>query len=79
MVTIHSTYFVFFTGGKYAILAIKIALMKILKNYRLETDYTMDDIKIRLEVVIRSASGYKIKMYSRKESRNFKLMEDCTK
>ncbi|KAK7595043.1 hypothetical protein V9T40_001476 [Parthenolecanium corni] len=58
-------------GGKYAILAIKVSLMKILKNYRLETDYTMNDIKLRLEIVMRSASGYKIKIYSRRENRNF--------
>lgn len=75
---IHSTFLHCFTGGKYAILAIKVALMKIMKNYRLDADYTMDDIKLRLEIVLRSASGYKIKMYSRRDNRNSNLMGYCS-
>lgn len=43
-------------------------LIKILKNYRVDTDYGMDDMRLGLDITLRCASGYKIKMYSRRKS-----------
>ncbi|XP_065201589.1 cytochrome P450 4C1-like [Planococcus citri] len=54
-------------GSKYAMLSMKVTLSKILLNYRLATDMKMEDIKLKIDLLMRSVDGYKIKLYSRKK------------
>lgn len=55
------------TGAKYAMLSMKVTLSKVILNYKLTTDVKYNDIKLKVDVVLRSADGYMIKLYHRKK------------
>lgn len=58
--------FLFISAGyRYAILSMKVTLSMILRKYILISDMKLEDIKLEIDLLMRSADGYKIKMYSR--------------
>ncbi|KAK7604570.1 hypothetical protein V9T40_005756 [Parthenolecanium corni] len=52
-------------GNKYALLSIKTQLSTLLRNYRFTTTSCEEDIKLKLDVIVRSANGYRIMLHSR--------------
>ncbi|XKL64201.1 hypothetical protein PGB90_004287 [Kerria lacca] len=55
-------------GGKHAMYSMKVSLSMILRKYILTTDVKLEDIKLVVDLLLRSASGYKVKMYSRNKN-----------
>lgn len=56
----------FYTGSKYAMLSMKVTLSMVLHKYKLSTDVVkLDDIKLQLDLMMRSVNGYKVKIYKR--------------
>lgn len=47
-------------------LSMKVTISKIIQNYKLETDVTLNDIQLKVDLLLRSANGYKIKLFTRK-------------
>ncbi|XP_022166735.1 cytochrome P450 4C1-like [Myzus persicae] len=68
----HKYSFIAFSGGprgcigsKYAMLSMKVAMSTFLRNYSVQTHYTFDDIKLKLDLLLRSASGYPVNIQQR--------------
>lgn len=57
---------VIFTGSKYAMFSMKVTVSMILQKYILRTEVKLEDIRLSLDLLMRSVHGYKIKLYSRK-------------
>nr|QTC11262.1 cytochrome P450 380C41 [Phenacoccus solenopsis] len=56
-------------GSKYAMLSMKVTLSMILLNYRLSTDMKLQDIKLKIDLLMRSVGGYKIKLHPRDKNK----------
>ncbi|XP_026817199.1 cytochrome P450 4C1-like [Rhopalosiphum maidis] len=68
----HKYSFIAFSGGprgcigsKYAMLSMKVAMSTFLRNYSVHTHYTLDDIKLKLDLLLRSANGYPVTIQKR--------------
>lgn len=47
-------------------LSMKVTLSMVLHKYKLSTDVIkLDDIKLQLDLMMRSVNGYKVKIYKR--------------
>jgi len=53
------------SGSKYAMLSMKVAMSTFLRNYSVHTHYTLDDIKLKLDLLLRSANGYPVTIQKR--------------
>ncbi|KAK7604566.1 hypothetical protein V9T40_005752 [Parthenolecanium corni] len=69
----HKYSFIAFSGGargcigsKYAMFSMKVTVSMILQKYILRTEVKLEDIRLSLDLLMRSVHGYKIKLYSRK-------------
>ncbi|XP_026819471.1 cytochrome P450 4g15-like [Rhopalosiphum maidis] len=47
-------------GSKYTMLSMKVLLSTFLRNFSIHTDYTFNDIKLKLDLLLRSANGYPV-------------------
>lgn len=56
-------------GRKYANIEMKVVIYTILKNFRLETDEKLEDIRCSLGFFVNKIGGWKLKIFSR-ENRN---------
>ncbi|XKL64203.1 hypothetical protein PGB90_004289 [Kerria lacca] len=70
----HKYSFIAFSGGprgcigsKYAMLSMKVTLCMLLRKYYLSTNVKFEDIKLKIDLLIRSVYGYNIKLYTRKK------------
>lgn len=45
-------------GSKYAMLSMKVLISTFLRNYSVHTDIKISDIKLKLDLLMRSANGY---------------------
>jgi cytochrome P450 family 4 len=54
------------TGGKYAMLSMKTTIALVVRRYHLETTHKMEDIKTRVDVLLRSINGYPVKISERR-------------
>jgi len=52
-------------GSKYAMLSMKVLVSTFLRNFSVHTDYTFDDIKLKLDLLLRSANGYPVTIRTR--------------
>lgn len=62
-VRLHNTYLI--TGSKYAMLSMKVLVSTFLRNFSVYTELKLSDIKLRIELLMRSARGYPVKIRSR--------------
>lgn len=56
-------------GSKYALLSMKLTISMIIKNYYVTTDIKLDDIRLKLDLLLRSVNGYKVKIQVRKPTK----------
>ncbi len=57
-----------FAGSKYAMFSMKVTVSTVLRKYFLTTDMKMEDIRLGVDLLMRSIHGYKVKIYSRKNN-----------
>ncbi|XP_054257647.1 cytochrome P450 4g15-like, partial [Macrosteles quadrilineatus] len=53
-------------GSKYAMLSMKTTISAILRSYKLFTDIKMEDIKLKIDLLMRSVNGFPIRLERRK-------------
>jgi len=53
------------TGSKYAMMSMKVLVSTFLRNYSVHTDLKLGDIKLKLDLVIRSLNGYPVTIRER--------------
>jgi len=46
-------------------LSMKVLVSTFLRNFSVHTDYTFDDIKLKLDLLLRSANGYPVTIRTR--------------
>ncbi|XP_060849504.1 cytochrome P450 4g1-like [Rhopalosiphum padi] len=68
----HKYSFIGFSGGprgcigsKYAMLSMKVLVSTFLRNFSVHTDYTFNDIKLKLDLLLRSVNGYPVTIRTR--------------
>lgn len=68
----HRYAFIAFSGGprgcigsKYAMLSMKVLISTLLRNYELRTDIKQEDIKLKVDLLMRSVNGYPVKLTTR--------------
>uniref|UniRef100_A0A8D8V6D0 Cytochrome P450 4C1 n=1 Tax=Cacopsylla melanoneura TaxID=428564 RepID=A0A8D8V6D0_9HEMI len=68
----HRYSFIAFSGGargcigsKYAMLSMKVTIATILRNFEVNTDMKMEDIKLKVDLLMRSVHGYPLKLTTR--------------
>ncbi|XP_065207595.1 cytochrome P450 4C1-like [Planococcus citri] len=49
-------------GQKYGMVAMKALLSTIIRNFKMTTDVKMEDIEVRVDLIIRSITGYQVKL-----------------
>ncbi|XP_049542629.1 probable cytochrome P450 313a1 [Anopheles darlingi] len=52
-------------GGQYAMISMKIMLIKILTSYRLETDLKINDLSMKFMVTMKIGNGYMVRLTRR--------------
>ncbi|XP_050094079.1 probable cytochrome P450 313a1 [Anopheles aquasalis] len=52
-------------GGQYAMISMKVILIKILTSYLLETDLKFNDLSMKFAVSMKNANGYMVRLMSR--------------
>lgn len=62
----------FITGSKYAMLSMKILISTFLQNFSIHTDTKLSDIKLKLDLLIRSAHGYPVTIRRRDKIPTYK-------
>ncbi|XP_076648264.1 cytochrome P450 4g15-like [Halictus rubicundus] len=55
-------------GRKYAMLKLKVLLSTILRNYRILSDLTEKDFRLKVDVILKRVDGYRIKIEPRNKS-----------
>lgn len=53
------------TGSKYAMLSMKTTISTLLRSFSVHTDIKMEDIKLKVDLLMRSAIGYPITLQPR--------------
>lgn len=61
-----------FTGSKYAMLSMKVLVSTFLRNFSVHTDIKLSDIKLKLDLLMRSAHGYPVSIQSRNRRPTYK-------
>ncbi|XP_016664232.1 cytochrome P450 4g15 [Acyrthosiphon pisum] len=68
----HKYSFIGFSGGprgcigsKYAMLSMKVLVATFLRNYSVHTDCKFNDIKLKLDLLLRSSNGYPVTIRTR--------------
>ncbi|XP_029344467.1 cytochrome P450 4C1 isoform X2 [Acyrthosiphon pisum] len=76
----HKYSFIAFSGGprgcigsKYAMLSMKVMMSMFLRNYSVHTNCKFNDIKLKLDLLLRSANGYPVFIQSRDRRPSYKL------
>lgn len=76
----HKYSFIAFSGGprgcigsKYAMLSMKVMMSTFLRNYSVHTSCTFNDIKLKLDLLLRSANGYPVTIQTRDRRPSYKL------
>lgn len=59
--------FPFVAGSKYAMFFMKTTLATVIYNYRLTTSMRYEEIKLKVDLLLRLINGYRVKIYSRKK------------
>lgn len=59
-------YFFVFSGQNLAIDMLKTVGIHLIRNFEFESDLTMDKLKIKCDISVRSASGYNVIITDRK-------------
>jgi len=60
------------TGSKYAMLSMKVLVSTFLRNYSVHTDIKLSDIKLKLDLLMRSANGYPVTIQPRDRRPTYK-------
>jgi len=60
------------TGSKYAMLSMKVLVSTFLRNYSLHTDVKLTDIKLKIDVLLRSSNGYPVTIRQRDRRPTYK-------
>nr|DAD54391.1 TPA_exp: cytochrome P450 enzyme 8 [Aphis glycines] len=75
----HKYSFIAFSGGprgcigsKYAMLSMKVLISTFLRNYSLHTDMKLADIKLKIDVLLRSSNGYPVTIRQRDRRPTYK-------
>lgn len=75
----HKYSFIAFSGGprgcigsKYAMLSMKVLVSTFLRNYSVHTDFKLSDIKLKLDLLMRSARGYPVTIRTRDRRPTYK-------
>ncbi|KAF0760023.1 cytochrome P450 4C1-like [Aphis craccivora] len=75
----HKYSFIAFSGGprgclgsKYAMLSMKVLVSTFLRNYSVHTDIKLSDIKLKLDLLMRSANGYPVTIQPRDRRPTYK-------
>ncbi|XP_015434699.1 PREDICTED: cytochrome P450 4g15-like [Dufourea novaeangliae] len=55
-------------GRKYAILKLKVLLSTILRNYRILSDLTEKDFRLKVDIILKRVDGFRIKIEPRNKS-----------
>ncbi|KAG8249438.1 hypothetical protein J6590_019726 [Homalodisca vitripennis] len=55
-------------GSKYAMLSMKTTISTILRNYKLSTSVKMEDIKLKVDLLMRSVDGFRLRLEPRQYS-----------
>ncbi|KAK7588222.1 hypothetical protein V9T40_005467 [Parthenolecanium corni] len=58
-------------GYKYAYLAIKTLLSTLLRNYKFSTDFREEDVELTIDILLRSATPYRVKVECRHKTSLF--------
>jgi len=53
------------TGSKYAMLSMKVLVSTFLRNYSVHTNIKLSDVKLKVDILMRSANGYPITIQQR--------------
>lgn len=54
-------------------LSMKVMVSTFLRNFSIHTDYTFDDIKLKLDLLLRSYNGYPVTIRTRDRRPTYKL------
>jgi cytochrome P450 family 4 len=54
-----------FIGSRYAMLTMKTTISNIIRAYQLETNFKLEDIRIKIDMLTRSVDGYPIRIVKR--------------
>ncbi|CAH1715441.1 unnamed protein product [Aphis gossypii] len=75
----HKYSFIAFSGGprgcigsKYAMLSMKVLISTFLRNYSIHTDMKLTDIKLKIDVLLRSSNGYPVTIRQRDRRPTYK-------
>ncbi|XP_050054621.1 cytochrome P450 4C1-like [Aphis gossypii] len=75
----HKYSFIAFSGGprgcigsKYAMLSMKVLISTFLRNYSIHTDMKLTDIKLQIDVLLRSSNGYPVTIRQRDRRPTYK-------
>jgi len=60
-------------GYKYAMLSMKVLVATFLRNYSVHTDCKFNDIKLKLDLLLRSSNGYPVTIWTRDRRLTYKL------
>jgi len=60
------------TGYKHAIVSMKVLISTFLRNYSVHTDIKLSDIKLKLDLLIRSSNGYPVTIRQRDRRPTYK-------
>ncbi|XP_054004650.1 cytochrome P450 4g15-like [Hylaeus anthracinus] len=55
-------------GRKYAILKLKVLLSTILRDYRIQSDLTEKDFRLKVDIILKRVDGFRIKIEPRNKS-----------
>ncbi|KAI5727227.1 hypothetical protein M8J76_016574 [Diaphorina citri] len=68
----HKYSFIAFSGGargcigsKYAMLSMKVLISTLLRKFEVQTDVKMEDIKLKVDLLMRSVHGYPVRLVTR--------------
>ncbi|XP_001951034.3 cytochrome P450 4C1 [Acyrthosiphon pisum] len=81
----HKFSFIAFSGGprgcigsKYAMLSMKVLVSTFLRNYSVHTNVKLSDIKLKLDLLMRSANGYPVTIRPRDRRPTYKKNTHCS-
>lgn len=63
--SILKTFFFNFSGRKYAMLKLKVLLSSVLRNYRILSDLTEKDFKLKADIILKRTDGFRIQIEPR--------------
>lgn len=60
--TIENTYNYFYSGTRYAMMAMKAQLSIILQKYKIKAKHTIQDVKLKADLMLKPVDGHLVKL-----------------